>query len=186
MNKPVSFSFTAVVLGFALAGTAAQAQTSCNNAGAASATCNVAATVSSTVQHVVSMDIGSASLTLTDVTGISQYNSGTGIATVDDLSKHTLTIRANRAYKINIKANASNFTHTPAGGASAYSKPAGDLSWSTNGTTFTALTTSDAQMNTGSPTNSATVQMSYRTTYGITTDAPGGYSLGVTFTVVAP
>jgi hypothetical protein len=93
----------------------------------------------------------------------------------------TYQVQANRNYKVQISANAASFT-------GPYAKPAGDLAWSTSaGGTFTGLTTTPADVSTGTPTVlSAAVGIFYKTTYNFAADIPGSYSLDVVFTLVAP
>ena len=177
-----STSFALIALA---AASAARAQT-CTNAGVASATCSVVATASATVQHVVSMNIGSTTLALSGISAVADYN-GSGVATKSDVNLHSITIRANRSWTLSVNANAATWTFTPAGGTTDPSKLAGDLGWSTTGgAPFTAMTTSAATVSTGSATNSAVIPMSYQETYNITKDVPGSYSLGLTYTISAP
>jgi hypothetical protein len=167
------------------AASAARAQT-CTNAGVASATCSVVATATATVQHVVSMNIGSTALGLSGITAIANYNAS-GVATMNDLNLHTITVRANRSWTVSVNGNAATWTFTPAGGTTDPSKVVGDLGWSATGAApFTAMTTAAATVATGSATNSSTIPMSYQTTYNITKDVPGSYSLGLTYTISAP
>ena len=169
-----------------VAASAARAQT-CTNAGAASATCNVTATATATVQHVVSLDIGSTSLALTGITGIGDYAVGTGIATLTNLNLQSVVVRANRSWILSVKANAAAWTFAAAGGTTDPAKPAGDLKWSTDGSTYTALTTSNVTLQTGVATNgSAPQSLSYRTSWDITRDVPGTYQMPVMFTLAAP
>ena len=168
-----------------VAASAARAQT-CNNAGAASATCSVVATATATVQHVVAMDVGSTALGLTGITAIADYDAG-GLASKEDVNLHSITVRANRSWTLSVKANAANWGFTAAGGTTDPSKVAGDLGWSTTGAApYTAMTTSNATVATGSPTNASVQAMSYQTKYDITKDVPGTYSLGLTYTIAAP
>lgn len=164
---------------------AARAQT-CTNAGVASASCSVVATASATVQHVVSMNIGSTTLALSGISSIADYSAG-GVATKSDVNLHSITVRANRSWALSVNANAATWTFTPAGGTTDPSKVAGDLGWSTTGAApYTAMTTGAATVSSGSATNSTVIPMSYQETYNITKDVPGSYSLGLTYTISAP
>ena len=162
-----------------------QAQT-CTNAGAASASCSVVATATAVVQHVVSLNIGSTALSLSGISNVAAYN-GSGIATTADNNLQNVTVRANRSWTLSLMGNAATWTFTSAGGTTDPSKAVGDLAWSTTGgAPYTALTTANATVSTGSSTNGTTVPMSYQTTYNITKDVPGSYSMGLTFTLSAP
>src|SRR5262249_1227676 len=94
----------------------------------------------------------------------------------------TVSVQANRGYKVQISAAAANFTSS-----TTYSKPAGDLAWSTSAVgTFAALTTTPADIVTGTATfGSASTGLFYKTTYNFASDLPGTYSLNVVFTLVA-
>jgi hypothetical protein len=162
-----------------------QAQT-CTNAGAASATCSVVATATAVVQHVVSLDVGSTALALSGISDISAYNAG-GIATTSDVNLENITVRANRTWTLSVMGNSATWAFTSAGGTTDPGKAVGDLGWSTTGSApYTALTTSTATVSTGSATNSTVIPMSYQTSYDLTTDVPGSYSMGLTFTISAP
>ncbi len=162
-----------------------QAQT-CTNAGAASASCSVVATATAVVQHVVSLNVGTTALSLSGISNISAYN-GSGIATTADNNLQNITVRANRSWTLSVMGNSATWALTSAGGTTDPGKAVGDLAWSTTGgAPYTAVTTSNATVSTGSATNSTTVPMSYQTTYDITKDVPGSYAMGLTFTISAP
>jgi hypothetical protein len=94
----------------------------------------------------------------------------------------TFQVQANRNYKVQISAATAAFS------GSTYAKPASDLAWSTSaGGTFSSLSTTPADVSTGTPTAlSAAVGIFYKTTYVFAQDIPGSYSLDVVFTLVAP
>ena len=94
----------------------------------------------------------------------------------------TFQVQANRNYKVQISAATAAFT------GSTYAKPASDLAWSTSaGGTFAGLSTTPADVATGTPTAlSTSVGVFYKTTYNFAQDIPGSYSLDVKFTLVAP
>jgi hypothetical protein len=162
---------------------------------AAAQSCSITSTLASppscTVTSTHSLTMPSL-LTLT----MSGFTSGTNEtlnapATMADYTSSTIQmattgptfqVQANRNYQVQISAAAAAFTGT------TYAKPASDLAWSTSsGGTFTALTTTPTNVSTGTPTSlSASVGIFYKTTYKSTSDIPGTYSLGVTFTLVAP
>ncbi len=136
------------------------------------------ASVQMTVTQVVNLTISSNTLSLPVFT-TAEFNAGmrTGI------TGPTLTVKANRAWKVSIKGQA--FT-----GTGNTSKPVSDLQWSTNGTTYTGLTTSLVQVlpasGNGSATNSTTQIMLYRWLLHTGTDTKGTYSMVVTYTLSAP
>ncbi len=186
MSKRSLASLAAVTV-IALAATSVARAQSCSNAGPSTATCSVVATATATVADVVSMNIGTTSLALSGVDSAPQFN-GSGIYQPANNGLHTITVRANRSWTLSVKADAANWTDTPAGTAGSYSKPAGDLAWAIGASpsSYTPMTTSNATVSTGSATNSQAVAMNYQTTYDITKDLPGTYTLGLTFTISAP
>jgi hypothetical protein len=120
------------------------------------------------------------SQTLVAPTNISDFSSGTTIQL--PTTGPTFTVKANRAYKVQISAAAATFSGT------SYAKPAGDIAWSTSAAgSFTALSTTAADVDAGGATaGSASVGLFYKTTYKLLSDVPGTYTLDVTFTLVAP
>jgi hypothetical protein len=104
----------------------------------------------------------------------------------DDVGVLTATVKANLGWTLSIMAGAANWT--PSGVGARPAKPAGDLQWSTSGgAPFTALTTSNAALNTSATgTASSSSVVSYRTLWDYTLDTPGTYALDVVFTVTAP
>jgi hypothetical protein len=101
----------------------------------------------------------------------------------------TLTIRANRTWKVLVKSTASTWTAT--GTFVWQAKPVGDLQWRlSTGSSWTSLTTTDAQIAPASGSgsadgaNSVTVYWSSRLAW--TSDKPGSYSLPVTLTLTTP
>jgi hypothetical protein len=120
------------------------------------------------------------SQTLVAPTDISDFSSGTTIQL--PTTGPTFTVKANRAYKVQISAAAASFTGT------TYAKPAADLAWSTSPSgTFATLSTTAADVDAGGATaGSTSVGLYYKTTYKLLQDVPGTYSLDVKFTLVAP
>jgi hypothetical protein len=78
-------------------------------------------------------------------------------------------------------------TNTAPGVPARADKPAGDLKWSIipNGA-FAALTTSDANLVTGSATASTATTLYFQTLYDWALDTPGNYSLSVVLTLTSP
>jgi hypothetical protein len=139
---------------------------------------SASATVQMTVTPVVNLTISTGTTSLPAFT-TAEFNAGmrTGIA------GPTLTVKANRAWVISIQGQAWT-------GTGNTSKPVSDLQWSTNGTTYTGLTTSLVQMlpssGGGAPTNGTVQNMLYRWLLHTGTDTKGSYSMVVTYTLSAP
>lgn len=127
------------------------------------------------------MSAGSTSLTApTPADFDAGFNSTTG---------PTLTVSANAAWTLHIRAASSLWTatNTATGVAARANKPAGDLKWSTtNGGTFTALSASDANLVTGSATASNATTLYFETLYDWSLDTPGNYSLSIVLTLTSP
>ena len=111
-------------------------------------------------------------------------------ATVGPDAGPTFTIKANRSWTLNIKSGvATNWTYV---GSFAGTKPISDLEWATAaGGSYAAITASDVLFASGaSATNNATVQPFFKTLWAAgfnnAANAPGTYSLPVTFTLSAP
>lgn len=94
-----------------------------------------------------------------------------------------LTIKSNRGWVVNVKADATTWT-------GPWLKPAGDLEWkstSTHGkvtatsTTYTGVTTIDAQVAAGNPGNNITVQTHFKILLSYENDLPGNYTLNITY-----
>jgi len=101
----------------------------------------------------------------------------------------SLTVSANAAWTLNVRASAALWTatNTSPGAPARTTKPAADLKWSTapNGA-FTPLTTTDVLLMGGSATASSATTVYFQTLYGWTLDTPGNYSLAVVLTLTSP
>jgi hypothetical protein len=101
----------------------------------------------------------------------------------------TLTVSANAPWTLHLRSTAAfwSATNTSPGAPARTIKPAGDLSWSTasNGT-FSALTTSDANLVTGPATASNVTSLYFHTLYDWALDTPGSYSMSIVLTLTAP
>ncbi len=146
--------------------------------------CTVTSTHSLTMPSLLSLTMAGftsgTSQTLNAPTDISDFSSGNTIQVAT--TGPTFTVKANRAYKVQISAAAASFAGT------SYAKPATDVAWSTaaNGT-FAALSTTAADVDAGAATaGSTSVGLFYKTTYKLFSDVPGAYTLDVKFTLVAP
>jgi hypothetical protein len=134
-----------------------------------------------TIPEVLVFDATNTSVTFA-APGTADYDAGFKAATASTVLSH----RANVRHSLTIQADQASFTATnpspeTAGGAvnAARVKPAGDLLWSTDGASFTALSTTAAKVVTqtaaGGTVNTGTV--SYRVALGWGQDTPGQYTL---------
>jgi len=160
----------------------ATAQTcSISTTGALPQSCSVSATVAMNMPSLLqlTMDFGGGTeTTLSTPSSITEYSSST--LTKDD-NGPTFTVKANRNWKLMVKAASSTFTTNP-----GYAKPCGDVAWAIGSNSYAALTTSDADITSGGATLASTLTtLKYRTTYSVTADIPGQYRMGVTFTLAA-
>ncbi len=171
------------VLGLALTAAAGpvSAQLTCNATNPSPAgDCSLTNTVSGTVNDMVQLTISSNTTVLPAFT-LAEFNAGkrTGV------SGPTLTVNANRAWRVSIKGAA--FT-----GTGNNAKPVGELRWKddVDNTSYAGLTTSAVPFfpgaGNGSATNSMVRNIGYEWLLSFATDTPGGYSQVVTFTLSAP
>jgi hypothetical protein len=170
----------AAALGFFAAPSRLAAQ--CTAAGSP-ASCGLPGSVSMTAGRVVRLQVSTGSTTLgapTPADFDAGFNATTG---------PTLTISANAAWTLHLRASAALWTatNTSPGAPARTNKPAADLKWSTasNGA-FTALTTGDVNLVTGSATASNATTLFFQTLYDWTLDTPGNYSLSVVLTLTSP
>jgi hypothetical protein len=157
----------------------------CTTANFNNSTCTVtvAVTVGSGgggMPTVLAMSLSADSTALT-APAVANYGADSS-ATITDANAVTLTVRGNKGFHITLKANAANWTGPVA------TKPASDLSWATaSGGPYTTMSTTAATIfTTASATNSTPVNLSFRTKYNFIQNAPGAYSLTLTFTLVSP
>lgn len=175
--------FVAVAL-FAAAPVQAQSCTVADAAGS-SVSCTVGTTLSMTVPSIMQLTLGGTTVSLDAPANIAAF-SAAGIDTTVTTGP-TFSVRSNRSYRVQISADAANFSHTAQNGAATYAKPIADLAWTVDAGSYATITGTPADIGSGSAVNSSTNKtVSYRTLYDITKDQPGAYSLGVTFTLVAP
>jgi hypothetical protein len=94
------------------------------------------------------------------------------------------TVKTNGTWSLGIRATAA--TWTASGGARA-NKPAGDLQRATaGGGPYTAVTTTNTTMVSGTAGAANLVTMFYRILWSYTVDTPGTYRLTVIYTLTAP
>lgn len=65
-------------------------------------------------------------------------------------------------------------------------KPAGELLWSSNGSSFAPLELTARQLGSGAATDAFVRVLSYRVLYSLLLDRPGRYEMTVLLTVTAP
>ncbi|MDQ6870575.1 MAG: hypothetical protein M3037_01020 [Gemmatimonadota bacterium] len=147
------------------------------------ATCNRTGSVTMTAGRVVLLQVSAGSTTLTPPTP-TDFDNGFNATTGP-----TLTVSANAAWTLHLRASSALWTatNTSPGAPARTNKPAGDLKWSTasNGA-FSALTTTDVNLVTGTATASNVTTLYFQTLYSWTLDTPGNYSLSVVLTLTSP
>lgn len=165
------------------AGIGAAQSCSITSTAASPAPCTVTSTHSLTMPSLLTLTMSGftsgTNETLNAPASMADYTSGT---IQMPTTGPTFQVAANRNYKVQISAATAAFS------GSTYAKPAADLAWATSaGGTFTPLSTTPADVATGTPTALSTaVGLFYKTTYNFAQDIPGSYSLDVKFTLVAP
>jgi hypothetical protein len=101
----------------------------------------------------------------------------------------TLTVSANAPWTLHLRSSGAFWaaTNTSPGAPARATKPAGDLRWSTasNGV-FSALSTSDVNLVTGTATASSATTLYFQTLYDWALDTPGNYSQTIVLTLTAP
>lgn len=174
------FKASAIVIGLALAAAVpASAQNSCSGSGS----CTATATATVAVPVLVSLQVGnSGTITLTAPDGAALT-----AGQVDD-NGPAITVKANRSWTLTLATSSgANWSYT---GTDGGVKPISDFLWSTDNSTFTAISGTAATIATGVKTNSATPTLYFRTLYpndySDARVAAGSYSIGLTFTLTAP
>lgn len=142
---------------------------------------------------------GSASITIPTVLYISAANTSVGFTAptadnfdagyVNSTTTTAITHRANVRHSVTVAAAAPTMTATGgAAGADAAraAKPAADLRWSTDGSTFSGLTTSAAAVRSGVARGAySDLAVNYRMALSYADDTPGTYGLNFIYTIVA-
>jgi hypothetical protein len=152
-------------------------------ASGAPASCGVPGSVSMTAGRVVRLQMSPGSTSLTAPTPAdfdAGFNSTTG---------PTLTVSANAAWTLHIRAASATWTatNTSPGAPARTNKPAGDLKWSTaSGGSFVALGATDANLVGGAATASSATTLYFQTLYSWTLDTPGSYSMTIVLTLTSP
>lgn len=136
------------------------------------------ASTSGTVEQSLYIALDAAGQTVTFAnSGAADFNVGHKQA-----SAGILTHKGNVAHTVTVKADAATMTHSLGGRAD---KPAGDVLWSTDGTTFSALSTTGANVALTAAAGEYTKTLTYRLKLGWALDKPATYSLPVTYTIAA-
>ncbi|GAC1420352.1 MAG: hypothetical protein NVSMB53_19130 [Gemmatimonadaceae bacterium] len=180
--RPTGFGATiiATVIGVSITASVASAQ--CTASGAP-ANCGLPGSVSMTAGRVVRLEMSPGSTTLAAPTP-ADFDAGFNATTGP-----TLTVSANAAWTLYVRAAQATWsaTNTSPGAPARTNKPVADLEWSTasNGA-FTALTTTDASLVTGSATASSATTIFFDTLYSWTLDTPGNYSMSIVLTLTSP
>src|SRR3954466_3859272 len=157
----------AIAVSIAMVPGAARAQ--CTASGAPD-TCGVPGSVSMTAGRVVQLQMSAGSTSLTAPTPAdfdAGFNSTTG---------PTLTVSANAAWTLHIRAAAATWTatNTSPGVPARINKPAADLKWSTASSgSFAALGTTDTNLVGGTATAGSATTLYFQTLYDWTLDTPG-------------
>ena len=152
-------------------------------ASGAPANCGAPGSVSMTAGRVVRLQMSAGSTSLSAPTP-SDFDAG-----FNSTTGPTLTVSANAAWTLHIRAGAAVWTptNTSPGAPARANKPAADLKWSTSSNgAFAALTTGDANLVAGGATASNATTLYFQTLYNWTLDTPGMYSLPIVLTLTAP
>jgi hypothetical protein len=180
--RPTRFSaWLAIVLGLLAAPASLLAQACTANGSPAS--CNRTGSVTMTAGRVVFLQVSAGSTTLTPPTP-TDFDNGFNATTGP-----TITVSANAAWTLHLRASSALWTatNTSPGAPARTTKPAADLKWSKVSTgPFSALTTTDVNLVTGTATASNVTSLFFQTLYNWTLDTPGNYSLSVVLTLTSP
>jgi hypothetical protein len=180
--RSVRFCATLVAIAIGVMTTPAVISGQCT-ANGAPANCNQTGSVSMTAGRVVRLQMSAASTALTAPTP-ADFDAGFNATTGP-----TFTVSANAAWTLHLRASTALWTatNTSAGAPARTNKPAADLKWSTSSNgAFSALTTTDVNLVTGSATASSATTLYLQTLYNWTLDTPGAYGLTVVLTLTSP
>jgi hypothetical protein len=136
-----------------------------------------------TAGRVVRLQVSAGSTALTAPT-TADFDAG-----LNSTTGPTVTVSANAGWTLHVRASAASWTatNTSPGAPARTNKPAADLQWSTvSGSGFSALSTTDAVLMSGSATASNAKTLYFQTLYDWTLDTPGNYSLAVILTLTSP
>lgn len=169
---------TAFVVAALLLPAAVRAQT-CTTVppGACTALTSASMTIPAVIQVVVSPGAGPQPATLAD------FEAGH-----DQFAGPVITVSANTAWALSISAVSPVWSATSSfpGVAARADKPAADLLWSLDATSFAPLDVAGRQIASGIATSAAVSALTWRVLYDLMLDTPGEYAITVLFTVTAP
>jgi hypothetical protein len=171
-----------IVIAAVIAAFPARSSAQCTASGAPDS-CGVPGSVSMTAGRVVRLQMSAGATSLTAPTP-ADFDAGFNATTGP-----TLTVSANAAWTLHIRAAASTWTatNTSPGAPARANKPAADLTWSTvAGSGFAALSTSDASLVGGGATASTATTLYFQTLYDWSLDTPGNYSMSIVLTLTSP
>jgi len=152
---------------------------SCNSSSeAASGVCSFNATLSAIIPYMAQL---SSSASTTSLGTLDQATLAAGsIVTAGP----TVTAVANFAWSVSIKAGATAWSYT--GTTTDPQKAAADLRWRVGTGAYTALSTTGAQVSSGTAGSSSAVDLTFSTLWPWASSPPGAYTLPVTLTLTAP
>ena len=194
------------LLGMALVPGRSFAQTCQATAPSGAPTCNTVLNASATVAHLLQLTVTGGAQTTLAPPVVTSYDSSAAAGSPDaypvGATGPVLTVKANRGWQLNIKAQNAYFTFTKdatyglcrpgdatgtctASSSAPLGKIAADLAWSLNAaTSFAGLTTTSATVSSNATGSSATNTIYFRTKWLYASDVPGTYVLPVVYTVV--
>lgn len=168
--------FTSLAAGLVLVAVGASqvaAQASCTSNG-----CNLTQTVSATIPPFLKMTLGANTFTLTAPL-ITDF-AADSTATKTEASTFNVTVISNKAYNVSVQG---------AAWTAPWVKPVGDLSYNVDGGSYTAVTTSAANLYAASQTHTflgRAAAIGFQTHWDFTNDIPGNYSMVLTYSLSAP
>ena len=154
----------------------------CSAAGAP-ASCSLPGSVTMTAGRVIRLQLSATSTSLTAPTP-ADFDAG-----FNSTSGPTLTVSANAAWRLYVRSSAAVWSAvtTSPGAPARTDKPVGDLRWSTNaGGPFVALSTTDANLLSGSATAASASTLHFETLYSWVLDTPGDYGLTLVLSLTSP
>lgn len=144
-------------------------------------------TLTINVPSILELTTTSNAVTITNTSA--DYASSDAISTTA-AAAHQFAVRSNRSWDISVKSATVSFSFTPAYAGDTRTKPASDVEVRRASGTYTALTTTNASLATGSAGGVShtgnTFAVDYKIATDITLDPPGAYTLDVVYTLTAP
>jgi hypothetical protein len=142
---------------------------------------NATVTVTSTVPTILSLEVSQSTVSIPLVDADYNIGASDDTAAKEAIGAHTVSIRSNITWTLNVKADAATFSGTGSTG-----KAVSNLEIQTPASTWAALTTADVPKETGAGGGYLDNQFSvdYRFNSNLQSDLPGTYAVGVVFTVV--